>query len=201
MSDPPSLPRPTLVTGRLVLRPFRREDGPALCRLLRDRRIAANTRSIPFPYSLELAEAWIDQHDELWQSGRSVIFAISRHAPAAPSAGAEPCDAAELIGAIGLEINAEDENAELGYWIGSACWNQGYATEAVRAIVSMAFRELGLHRIWAMHMTRNPASGRVLRAAGFECEGHLRQHVKKWGVFEDVCIYGICRSDGGHTGG
>ena len=60
----------------------------------------------------------------------------------------------------------DDRRAELGYWIGVPWWNRGYATEAGRALLDFGFGTLGLHRIMAHHMMRNPASGRVMQKLG-----------------------------------
>ena len=54
---------------------------------------------------------------------------------------------------------------------------------------------MGLHRISAHHLARNPASGKVMLNAGMQPEGELRGHVRKWGVFEDVIVFGILRTD------
>ncbi len=59
----------------------------------------------------------------------------------------------------------------------------------------LGFRELGLHRIEAVHLTRNPASGRVMQKIGMRHEGTLREHMLKWGVFDPVEYYGILRSE------
>jgi RimJ/RimL family protein N-acetyltransferase len=58
-------------------------------------------------------------------------------------------------------------------------------------MLSFGFNDLELHRIIARHLSRNPASGRVMQKIGMRHEGHLREHVVKWGVFEDIDIYGI----------
>ena len=54
---------------------------------------------------------------------------------------------------------------------------------------------LQLNKIKAEHLTRNSVSGRVLKKLGFKKEGTLKQHVKKWGVFEDVAVYGLLKRD------
>ena len=54
---------------------------------------------------------------------------------------------------------------------------------------------LGLNRICAKHMTRNPRSGRVMQKIGMKHEGHMRQAWEKWGKFEDYELYAILRSD------
>ena len=98
-----------------------------------------------------------------------------------------------MIGAVGLRIEREDQRAELGYWIGRPYWNQGYCTEAARAVLDFGFEQLGLNRIYASHFTRNPASGRVMQKLGMTHEGRLRQHVRKWDAFEDVEVYAVLR--------
>ncbi len=175
--------RPTLETQRLVLRPFQPSDAAAQQILINDKEIAANTRSIDFPYPEGAALKWIEQHFKMWLDGKSAIFAICLKKDG------------QLVGAIGLEISPPDENAELGYWLGRKFWNQGIATEAAQAVVRFGFQTLSLHKIHAHHVTRNPASGRVLEKIGMVREGLLRHHIKKWGTFEDVAFYGILKSD------
>ena len=80
-------------------------------------------------------------------------------------------------------------------------WNLGYATEAARAVLAYGFGELGLRRIHAGHLTRNPASGRVMEKLGMEPEGVFRQHILKWAVPEDVAHRGILREEFRGTSG
>ncbi len=187
VSESTSVPQPEIVDGRLLLRRMTSVDAPQVFRLINDREIASNTRSIPYPYPEPQASEWIESHADLWDQGKSAIFGICL---VSDSTG-QP----ELCGAIGLEINSEFEHAELGYWIGREFWNQGICGEAARILVDFGFEHLNLHRIHAHHLTRNPASGRVLEKAGMKFEGTLRHHIKKWGVFEDIAWYGILRSE------
>ena len=46
-------------------------------------------------------------------------------------------------------------------------------------------------------MVRNQASGRLLERVGFRREGLLRQHVRKWGIYEDVRLCAVLREDRG----
>jgi RimJ/RimL family protein N-acetyltransferase len=92
-------------------------------------------------------------------------------------------------------IDREHEEAELSFWIGRPFWGRGYATEAAGAAVDRAFDALGINRIVAHHMVRNPASGRVLAQLGFRQEGLLRERVKKWGIYEDVVLMALLRRD------
>ena len=100
------------------------------------------------------------------------------------------------VGAVGLrDIDVEHSLAEMGFWVAVKRWGQGYATEAARAVVAFGFRQWGLNRIYAHHMVRNPASGRVLARIGMKPEGLLRQRVRKWGMFEDVMLMAVLRAE------
>lgn len=175
--------RPTLETERLILRPFTLADAPEVQRLASDRAIADTTLSIPHPYPVGLAEQWIGTHQERYEQGTQITFAITRRADGA------------LLGGIGIHPEPEHGHAEMGYWLGVPYWNQGYTTEAAGAVLHYAFTTLALHRVFAEHMTRNPASGRVMQKIGLRYEGTLRGHMLKWGVYEDVAVYGIVRED------
>ena len=175
---------PTLRTARLLLGTFTPEDAPELQRLAGAREIADTTVSIPHPYDLDHALAWIGQQRREAVRGRATNFAI-RLLPDGP-----------LIGSAGLrDIDPEHQQAELGFWIGRERWGQGYAREAAAAVIRFGFESLELNRICAHHMARNPAAGKVLRALGMRQEGLLRQRVRKWGVYEDVVLYAIVRDD------
>jgi RimJ/RimL family protein N-acetyltransferase len=175
--------RPTLETPRLILRPFALADAPDVQRLANDRDIASTTMNIPHPYEEGMAEAWITMQDARFALGELVVFAIVARATRT------------LLGSIGLTIQAEHERAELGYWMGKPFWGGGYCTEAAAAVVGYAFETLALNRVYAHHLTRNPASGRVMQKIGMHHEGRLRQHVKKWGVLEDLETYSILRRE------
>jgi ribosomal-protein-alanine N-acetyltransferase len=99
-----------------------------------------------------------------------------------------------LIGGMGLNVDPGHPRAELGYWLGTPFWRNGYATEAARAVVRYGFEILGLHRIYASAFRENTASARVLQKLGMTHEGCLRQHVLKWGHFIDLEMYGLLRS-------
>jgi [ribosomal protein S5]-alanine N-acetyltransferase len=177
-------PTPTLRTSRLTLRAFEDGDAPELQRLAGAREIADTTLAIPHPYELDHARAWIGQQQREATRGRAINFAIDLR-----STGA-------LIGSVGLrDIDPEHLQAELGFWIGREWWGNGYAREAAAAVIAFGFEKLGLNRICAHHMNRNPAAGRTLEAAGMKREGYLRQRVRKWGTYEDVVLYAVLRDD------
>ncbi len=171
--------RPTIETERLVLRPFTLDDAGEVQRLAGDKAIAATTLRLPHPYEDGVAEEWIGTHQEKFEKDELVNLAIAHRRDG------------HLIGAIGLTVNRDFENAELGYWIGKEFWRQGYCTEAARAVVGYGFEQMGLHKIHANHFKGNPASGSVMRKVGMSAEGVLREHVKKWDRFVDIVCYAI----------
>ena len=175
--------RPTLDTSRLRLRPFELSDAAEVQRLAGARAIADTTLAIPHPYEDGVAETWISTHQENFDGGKGVNFAITRKSDVA------------LIGAIGLMNIAAGHQAELGYWIGEPYWSQGFCTEAAQAVLDYAFQRLDLIRVHAHHLSRNPASGRVMQKIGMTHEGCQRSHVIKWGRPEDIEIYGILKQD------
>lgn len=175
--------QPTLTTERLVLRPFRLADGPEVQRLAGERAIADTTLAIPHPYPEGAAEEWIATHAPRFAEGIEAVFAVTRKPEG------------ELAGAIGLMISPGDAKAELGYWIGVPFWGRGYATEAGRAVLEYGFKDLGLHRIQARYIVRNPASGRVLEKLGMRTEGLQRHAIRKWDVFEDVALVAILAAE------
>ncbi len=174
-------PLPTLTTPRLVLRPFEPDDAPRVHQLAGNVEVAATTLHIPHPYPDGLAAAWIASHAPAWAEDRRATFAITVDDV--------------VIGAVSLEINRPHLRGELGYWIARDEWGKGYATEAAMALRDFGFDTVGLNRVQAHHMTRNPASGRVMAKLGMRFEGVHRQEILKGGRFEDVAVWAVCRDE------
>ncbi len=168
-------------TERLLLRRFQASDAESLNALADAFEIADTMISIPHPLPPGFARIWIEPGP------------YSRFALCEAESGA-------LAGSLELRaIDAEHAQAELSFWIGLTYWGRGYATEAGAALVRHAFGALGLNRVYAFHMLRNPASGRVLARLGMRQEGLLRERVRKWDRFEDVAIWSVLRRDLGAT--
>jgi len=145
--------------------------------------VARSTLNIPHPYEAGMAEGWIGSQMAACNDGQFITFAIVL------------AETGQLCGAIGLQLNPRDHNAEIGYWIGAEFWGRGICTEAALAVLAFGFDELNLHRIHSGHFASNPASGRVMEKLGMTWEGCLREHVCKWGRFEDRVDYGILATE------
>jgi RimJ/RimL family protein N-acetyltransferase len=170
---------PTLVTGRLTLRPFRVADAASVQALAGDVEIYRTTTNIPHPYDDGMAEQWIASRPESFRAGEGVALAMSRTRDDV------------VVGCVGLTIRPAERQAELGYWVGVPFWHNGYATEAAMALVDYGFAALGIAKVTARHFAGNPKSGRVLQKIGMTREAVLRHYVCKDGVFHDVVVYGV----------
>jgi RimJ/RimL family protein N-acetyltransferase len=144
---------PVLETKRLALRAPRLEDAKTVAMLANDRRIAENTARIPHPYKHADAESFINGANKA--DGEAVFLITLRDET--------------IIGACGIAV--QDEAPEVGYWIGAPYWGQGYATEALHAVIDYAFTDLGHEALQAGARVTNPASRRVLEKCGFQWTG------------------------------
>jgi RimJ/RimL family protein N-acetyltransferase len=146
---------PVLETERLVLRAPRLGDAKTVAALANDRQIAENTARIPHPYKLADAKDWIRA---VKSRAGDAAFLITL------ANGA-------VIGACGIDAREEEPTPELGYWLGRPYWGQGYATEAVRALIDHAFTDLDHPALLAGARVTNPASRRILEKCGFQWTG------------------------------
>lgn len=147
---------------RLFLRPGWPEDWEELHARIGDEQVVRNLARAPWPYTGEDARSFIDlPQDRL----------LPRFLITVPGAGG-----ALLIGSVGLSLL--DGEINLGYWIARDHWGRGYASEAARAVLSLA-RTLGHERIVANHFLDNPASGRVLEKVGFRRTGRVTERLSK----------------------
>lgn len=139
-------------TPRLLLRPGFPEDAPALAAAIADEAIVRNLATVPWPYRMRDAEAFLaSPRDPVLPS--LLIFERTDGAP-------------QLIGACGLGRRPSGA-VEMGYWITRSSWGRGFATEACSALIAIA-HTLGLSALEGSHFLDNPASARVLEKLGFE---------------------------------
>jgi RimJ/RimL family protein N-acetyltransferase len=142
---------------RLFLRPGWPEDWAELAARIGDEAVVRNLAKAPWPYTAAAAREFLQAEGD----------------PRCPQllVTLPTVEGSALIGCAGLAPG--EDGIELGYWIAKDRWGQGYATEAVRAVLSLA-RTLGHRRIVANHFDDNPASGKVLRKVGFNATGETR---------------------------
>ncbi len=103
----------------------------------------------------------------------------------------------ELVGRISLGGISRGalQNAYLGYGIDFERSGRGYATQAVRLTVRVAFDDLGLHRVQAAVVPENLASARVLGKVGFREEGLARRYLFLDGQWKDHRMFALTVDD------
>ncbi|MCL1862299.1 MAG: GNAT family N-acetyltransferase [Defluviitaleaceae bacterium] len=177
-----------LETKRLILRPFDIADAESMYRNWASDPDVVRFMCYDVCDSLESTQRhiyqWMEYFNNLPIGSSWCVFAI------------ELKSCGDLIGTIDFhENNCEAHAAEIGYQLGKAWWGNGYATEALSAVIDYCFEEVGLNRLWADHNALNIASGKVLIKAGMLCEGTSRQCYIREGILADKVSYAILKED------
>ena len=149
----------------LLLEDIPDEDAAKLAALAGDPMILRNvgSHSFPHPYTKEAALDFMHLNREMFRKRFRFDFYIHYRD--------------DLCGIIEVsDINYEDRNAHVGYWIGSGYRNRGIATESIRLICGFAHAHLRLHKLHTRVLSFNVQSMQVLISNGFFIEGYLRDH-------------------------
>jgi RimJ/RimL family protein N-acetyltransferase len=165
-----------LDTERLTLRGPTLADVKAIARLANDRRIAENTRRLPHPYSQEHAIEFVRTTAN---DNRETVFLIENN----PTP----------IGVVGIDWR-QPEAPELGYWLGVEHWGQGFATEAVRAVIDFTFEEFDVGQLMSGARVANPASRNILEKCGFQWSGVELHRFEALGSSTPVDCFRLSRS-------
>jgi RimJ/RimL family protein N-acetyltransferase len=171
-------------TKRLLIRPFRSEDASGFAARRNDPEVA-RYQDWELPYSMERAE-------------KTVADLVSMEGPKDKEwwmAVVSDPDTDEAFGDLAVHLSWEGRTAEVGYTFARENWGQGYATEALAAIVEYLFDDIGVTRVCGMLHPDNPASAMVLERTGLLFEGHTRSSFWVAGEVSDDWIYGMTRSD------
>ncbi|HEX6230753.1 MAG TPA: GNAT family N-acetyltransferase [Actinomycetota bacterium] len=97
----------------------------------------------------------------------------------------------EYLGGVGLMPGAYGIAGEIGYWIRSEFEGRGFVTRAVRALIEIGFRELGLHRIVIRAGSDNARSRAIPERLGFTQEGIAREEGRGSDGFYDLVVYAL----------
>ncbi len=87
------------------------------------------------------------------------------------------------------------QTGTLGYWMGESVAGKGYMKEAVHTVIEFVFEDLRLHRLEAACVPNNQPSKAVLRATGFQEEGHARRYLRINGEWRDHILFAILAND------
>lgn len=146
-----------LETERLILRPWQETDAQALFKYAKDPDIG--------PIAGWSPHTSVENSLEIIRT----VFAAQEIYAVVLKETDEPVGSVGIMFANSLH-SAEMKNseAEIGYWIGKPYWGQGLIPEAVKALLSRSFNELGLDAVWCGYYDGNLKSKRVCEKSGFK---------------------------------
>lgn len=175
-------------TERLLLRPFRNGDGPALLEALDESRAELNPwfffrRTIA---TRDDAEDLCRQKHAEWMLRSVLAYAIF-----------DERENGRYLGSVDLvKINWERRTFEIAYYLRSSATGNGYMSEAVRALTAIALNDLSANRIELWCDVENVRSMRVAERCGFILEGRLRNRgISLDGAPRDMFVYAIIPGD------
>jgi ribosomal-protein-alanine N-acetyltransferase len=175
--SPPVRP-PILETERLRLTPLSEDDTRHIFPLMRDAEVMAFW-DVPEIDDPDLIASIVQGQVEEMAEGRAVYWAMR-------ALGQDG-----FVGVCDLsEIDWRHKRAEVGFMLGREAWGQGYAAEAMQAVLAHA-ASIGLRRLLARTHLGNRRSDTLLEKLGFEEEGLLRGHVLRDGDRRDCRLFGL----------
>lgn len=102
----------------------------------------------------------------------------------------------EYLGTISLkELDLKNKNAEYAVSFRKCAQGQGVALEATKLLLSKAFGEMGLHRVYLNVLTTNIRANKFYEKVGFKFEGTSREMVFHEGKFKDLNWYAMTEDD------
>ena len=149
---------PILETDRLILRPVSVNDAQDIFDRWTSDPVVARYMRWTTHQSVEDTKQWLLMEEENNKTNNAYQWGFYLK------------DGNYLFGSGGLVYHEDEKCFELGYNIMHKYWNQGYTTEAAKAILEFAHKELGQKEFMAQHAVENPASGAVMEKCGFVYE-------------------------------
>ena len=162
-----SFPPRVLETERLRLRPPTEADAPRIHGTYASCPKATRYLTfVPNP-TPEVTLAFVRHAIGTWETGSGhFVWVLERRADG------------RLIGGMGFDSEEDRHSICMGYVLGHPFWGQGYATEALRAVLERAFEDPTLYRAWAVCDVDHIASARVMEKAGMHFEGVLGRFMR-----------------------
>jgi RimJ/RimL family protein N-acetyltransferase len=167
----------------VILREIAREDLISINRWRQDSDLMAGLGAPARYINEEVEHAWFD--DYLRRRGTDVRCAIVL------------ADRPSLVGLVSLTgIDQVHRRAEFHLLVGErVVHGRGIGTIATTQMLSHAFRDLNLHRVFLSVIAYNRAAIRVYEKVGFRREGVAREAAFKRGRYEDMLAMGILKSE------
>jgi len=97
-----------------------------------------------------------------------------------------------LIGQVSLRWrDATAGQGELRFTFNPIHRRQGYAAEAVRAMLDLGFDEFGFHRIFSRCDARDERAARLFKSIGMRLEAHYREHALFQGEWDEELHFAV----------
>jgi RimJ/RimL family protein N-acetyltransferase len=165
--------RPLLRTARLDVRPFAEDDVAAFSAYRADPEVARY-------------QSWSDFTPE---QGAALVRSMRDRAFGTPGEwyqlALEDRALGVLVGDLACKVDEEEpRQMEVGFTLARDQQGQGYATEALGALLDHAFTAMTLHRVVAVTDARNTAAAALLTRVGMRREAHFVENVffkGEWG--------------------
>jgi len=151
-------------TARLSLRRPTGRDADAIFRTYASDPEVTLYVGFPRHHRVEDTRQFLAFSDEQWSSWPAGPYIIERR------------DTGALVGSSGLKFDSP-LCAATGYVLARTAWGNGFATEALGAMVDVA-QACGVQRLYALCHHAHRASARVLEKGGFTLEGTLRRYAE-----------------------
>ena len=142
-------------TNRIVLRPWRESDAASLFALASDPEVGPRAGWLP--------------HQSVDESLKVIRkFFLNEYTWAVTLKTND-----EVVGCIGFlpaassNLQIDEDQCEVGYWIARPYWNEGICSEALQMVIDHCFNVKGFTVLWGSFFPSNPASGRVMEKCGF----------------------------------
>jgi len=172
---------PCIPTARLRLRKAHLDDAAAIYRYSSDEEVTRYLRWGPHK-GLSQTEAYLKGVVAGYAEGEDGPWLI------------EEKQEMSVIGHVHLmDLSTAHSKAEVGIVLATRFQHRGYATEALKAVLTFAFDRLGLNRVEGLCVRENRAAARMMERAGMAREGILRGYYMQKGVFQDMAVHAILR--------
>jgi len=177
-----------LDTERLVLRRYSSADAPGILELVdknRDRLLQNFSRMAKGLSQAEDVKSFTEDKTEQWNTRKAFCYGIWLKA------------SKEQIGQLQVKNIVWDvPSAELSYFIGRSAQRQGFATEAISAILCTAFKQLDFRRMFVRIIPSNKESISLATKLGFKHEGvHRNEFRCGFGDLHDVHYFSLTSDD------
>lgn len=174
---------PHLESERLVLRKISLDDIDDMYEYAKDASLTKYLTWSPHPDKAYTFE-YVSYLQSRYRSGEFFDWAVTLR------------DGGKMIGTCGFtRFDFPHNSGEIGYVINPDYHGKGIATEAVGEVIRFGFERLGLNRIECKFMIGNDASRRVMEKNGMTFEGVHRQGMLVKGVYRDIGVCSILRSE------